>query len=132
MAVTKLTEAIDLFRSDAAALFTEAHNKLATNLSEADKKKYQIQLQAALSQLTNSEVLSAAQKEREGYAQVVDLMTTTASTSKTLCASLTGITLTAGNAQLTDQLRIVEALTKALAVLAQLSPAAVFDKKGNA
>jgi hypothetical protein len=132
MAITNLTGAIGDYRATAAKLFNDAHRIIAgpPEPTEEVKKQKQGELAAAFSQLSTAETMSSAQTGRDGYAQVVKLMTTTATAADAICVKLTALTSSVDPTmtQLQEQLQAIGALSNALQALAQISPAAVWQK----
>jgi hypothetical protein len=142
MTTANLSDAIGTYRADAAKLFDDAHDALAhppafpppqppppPETLDAFRKRNQGQLAAAFSQLSTAETMSSSQTGRDGYAQVVALMKTTEVAADSLCIKLAAAAnqLDVTSATLPEQLQIVEALTRAVQAVAQLSPSAVWQ-----
>lgn len=125
--VADFAGAIDQYEERAAELFNEAQESLHRDKQDKDA---QGKLSAALSQLQSAEAMRSAQQERDGYAEVVKLMVTTATEAALLAAKLNtaAAALAPGTANFTQQADAVRALTGAVQALAQLSPAAVWRK----
>ena len=113
--VDSLSEAIDVYRDDAAEMYVEAHDGLPRKPAvpaqpavpahdgvpakpavaaipeespEDAKNRSQTQLAAAFSQLSTAAMMRSAQDGRDGYADVVKLMKTTRLTATVLCRGL--------------------------------------------
>ncbi len=125
--ITNLAGAIVEYRATAATLFNSASQRLAQNPNDTDAQGKQA---AAMSQLTNAETTLSAQLGRDGYAEVVKLMGTTATQAASIAAKLAAASyaITPGSTNFNHQVETVKALTGALQALAQLSPAAVWQK----
>jgi hypothetical protein len=125
--VADFAGAIGQYRQRALDMFNEAQEALYLNKNDKDA---QGKLSAAIAQLSSAETMSAAQKERDGYADIVALMGTTATQAAAIAAALATASnaITPGHANFTHQVEKVKALTGALQAMAQLSPAAVWQK----
>lgn len=131
--VSPLTDAVKVYRADAATLFAEAHHQLGPTAVSGDNAKLQSLYAAGLSQLATAEGMLSAQQNREGLVQVVALMTTTSTAADSICRKLVAVAnqLTPASPELSDQLRIMGALSDALLALAQLAPTPVW-RSGSA
>lgn len=134
--INKLDDAIGLYRADAAKLYVDAHDGLPPLPQESPEdtlKRSQRQLQGAFSQLSSAETMESAQRGREGYAEVVKLMTTTRITADVICGKLAGLaTALDPAAAQPNHIADIRALTEALQALAQISPVAVWQGALNA
>lgn len=145
--IHSLIEAIEAYQANAAQMFTIAQGELDHPAAPREhetaddvRNKSQGKLGAALSQLSNAEAMRSAQKGRDGYEQVVALMTTTAATAAAICNYLQTFvnlplgtvpptpSLTPGSTDLQQNLDIIKTLTGALEALARISPSAVWQK----
>jgi hypothetical protein len=134
-----LNDAVNQNSSDAGDAFDRAHtefNRWVTGpQNETDEQKKQrltklnqarTDLGTALAQLIQAATMTSDQKGRDGYADVVKLMKSTADAAQLVCARVgTLATNTAGS---TTDIQLLNALSTALASLAQLSPARVWQK----
>jgi hypothetical protein len=125
--VADFAGAIGQYRQRALDMFNDAQETLHVN---KDDKDAQGKLAAGMSQLSSAETMTAAQKERDGYAEVVKLMGITAREAASIAAQLAtaSAAVNPGNANFSQQVEKVKALSGALQALAQLSPAAVWKK----
>src|SRR2546422_83000 len=117
MSITSLSGAIDAYQADAVALFIEARTKLASpdpslppEKAEEIKKRYQGQLAAAFSQLSNAETMRSAQHGRDGYAEVVKLMQATSTAATAICVKLTAVV--PGLTPTSTEIPMIETLVK--------------------
>lgn len=122
---TNLRDAITAYQADAAAAFDAAHNAINATPTPTGKDLTTDQgnQAAAFSQLSAAATMTSAQDGRDGYLSVVSLMASVATTATTLCTALTTAVANA-----TPNYQLIGALTNALQALAQLSPAAVWEK----
>ena len=154
------TPTLEAYRDDAATRFSTAQDSLDNpptfpqvtppppppppDTREKFIKRNQDLLNAALAQLSNAETMLSAQQGRVGYAEVVKLMTATATAADAICDRLASLaqslvpmpsppvqpplpTLPAGTTT-QEKLQMMATLTEALKALAQLSPASVWQK----
>ncbi len=119
--------AIDEFRKTAADRFTIANDALIA--APNDKEKL-ANAMAAIGQLLSAETMKSTQLERDGYAEVVNLMRTAATHGETIANKLaaTSTALAAGNANINNELEMMKVLTAALQAVAQVSPVAIWKK----
>lgn len=126
---TAFNQAISEYSATASDEFDRAQQDIQNNTppgNDAQQKALktaQGQMAAAFSQLGQAAKMASEQKGREGYAALVDLMTTTATTADAVCTQIR--TIAAGT---TPNTQLLTALAAVLASLAQLSPAAVWQK----
>ena len=126
--VNNITDAVGVYRDDAATLYVDAHDALGAETSGSNTDERKKAMAAAFSRLTTAETLLSAQQGRDGLASVVALMATIQTTASSLCGFLT---THAGNldpvgANLAEQLQIMQSLSTALQALGDLAPTAVW------
>ncbi len=124
--------AIEQYEDRASELFNEAQESLYLNRADKDA---QGKLSAAMSQLQTAETMRSAQLGRDGYAQVVALMVTTATHAETIAAKLAAVAdslvLVASGTNATtyaEKREMITLLTGALQAVSQVSPATVWQK----
>lgn len=132
-AMTNLDEAIGTYSDDATDLYGSAHKVILGNPlpDPATVKDAQNQLAGAFSQLGTAAKMEADQIDRAGLAAVVQLMQTTADSAQKISNRLVTVLEDhkPGTAPPPDYYNVVNALTSALGVLAQLSPSAVWTTR---
>jgi hypothetical protein len=132
-AMMNLDAAIATYSDDATSLYDSAHKVALGTLppDPATVKDAQNQLAGAFSQLGTAAKMEADQIDRAGLAAVVQLMQTTADNAEKISNTLVTVLQShqPGTAPPTDFYPVVNALTSALGVLAQLSPSAVWTTR---
>lgn len=126
-AADNFDEAIGMFSDDARTLYDEARvvadpaRLRKHDEPDSDEVKFaQSQLERALSQMVSAATLQAQETDRAGFAAVVKLMETTAERADVISSRLINET----------DASMINALSNALAALAQLSPSEVWTKQG--
>jgi hypothetical protein len=136
-ASSNFTTAIDEYSNAATGLMGAAKEVIPSpatfptipeETDDAKIKRAQGMLSSGLTQLERAAKLDSEERGRNGYADVVALMKTTATTAEAICARIRSMVGSPSTAWPTIDSTLMHDLTSALLALAQLSPAAAWAK----